>query len=159
MAEQEGAGSAYAVGGAGDPRSLDANLYWGALYGAERYLGRAKGFRVVRRTDAPDPQQPALLRVVVVERAAVGGDRAVRLTLEAWDGERIDDALAQLRRAFPVSAPSIDDFAVTEPTDYPDSDGQAYAGIQSAYITPIDQAYALCLRIGTAIANHFGAHG
>ena len=72
---------------------------------------------------------------------------------------RIDDALAQLRRAFPVSAPSIDDFAVDEATDYPDGDGQAYAGIQSAYITPIEQAYALCLRIGTAIANHFGAHG
>jgi phosphoenolpyruvate carboxylase len=48
---------------------------------------------------------------------------------------------------------------VNEPTDYPDGDGQAYAGIQSVYITPIDQAYALCLRIGTAIANHFGAHG
>lgn len=72
---------------------------------------------------------------------------------------RIDDALAQLRRAFPVSAPSIDDFAVDEPTDYPDGDGQAYAGIQSAYIAPIEQAYALCLRIGSAIANHFGAHG
>jgi phosphoenolpyruvate carboxylase len=72
---------------------------------------------------------------------------------------RIDEAVAQLRRAFPVSAPSIDDFSVTEPTDYPDGDAQAYAGIQSAYIDPIAESYALCLRISTAIANHFGAHG
>jgi phosphoenolpyruvate carboxylase len=72
---------------------------------------------------------------------------------------RIDDAVAQLRRAFPVSAPSIADFSVSEPTDYPDGDAQAYAGIQSAYIDPIADSYALCLRISTAIANHFGAHG
>ncbi|MFM8500312.1 MAG: phosphoenolpyruvate carboxylase [Chakrabartia sp.] len=72
---------------------------------------------------------------------------------------RIDDALAQLRRAFPVSGPAMSDFAVTAPSDYPDSDAQAYAGIQSAYIVPIEQAYGLILRISTAIANHFGAHG
>ncbi len=72
---------------------------------------------------------------------------------------RIDEAVAQLRRAYPVSAPSIRDFTVAEPSDYPDDDAQAYAGIQSAYIDPIAQSYALCLRISTAIANHFGAHG
>ncbi|MFM6854458.1 MAG: phosphoenolpyruvate carboxylase [Sphingopyxis sp.] len=72
---------------------------------------------------------------------------------------RIDDALAQLRRAYPVAAPEISDFAVDEASDYPDSDAQAYAGIQARYIEPIATANALCLRIGTAIANHFGAHG
>lgn len=72
---------------------------------------------------------------------------------------RIEDALAQLRRAFPVSVPAMSDFAVTAPSDYPDSDAQAYAGIQSAYIVPIERAYGLILRISTAIANHFGAHG
>jgi phosphoenolpyruvate carboxylase len=72
---------------------------------------------------------------------------------------RMDEALAQLRRAFPVSAPSIADFTVTEPSDYPEGDTQAYSGIQSAFIDPMDQAYALCLRISAAIANHFGAHG
>lgn len=72
---------------------------------------------------------------------------------------RIEEALAQLRRAYPVSGPAISDFSVAEPSDYPDGEGQAYAGIQKAYIEPIGQAYALCLRIGTAIANHFGAHG
>lgn len=53
----------------------------------------------------------------------------------------------------------MSDFAVTALSDYPDSDAQAYAGIQSAYIVPIEQAYGLILRISTAIANHFGAHG
>ena len=72
---------------------------------------------------------------------------------------RIDDALDQFRRAFPVSAPSIDDFDVIEATDYPDGAEQAYAGIHTSFIEPMAQSYALILRIGTAIANHFGAHG
>jgi phosphoenolpyruvate carboxylase len=72
---------------------------------------------------------------------------------------RIDDAVAQLRRAYPVSSPSIDDFTLDEPTDYPDDDAQAYAGIQSNFIDPIADSYALILRVGASIANHFGAHG
>lgn len=79
---------------AGDPRALDTNLYWGAMYGAERWLSRAPGFHVVTKTDAPDPATPALLRRVVVERRAAAGERVVRLTLLAFDGARIDDALA-----------------------------------------------------------------
>jgi phosphoenolpyruvate carboxylase len=71
----------------------------------------------------------------------------------------IEDALAQFRLAFPVSAPSIADFDVIEPTDYPDGAEQAYAGIHASFIEPMAQSYALILRIGTAIANHFGAHG
>ena len=37
--------------------------------------------------------------------------------------------------------------------------GEGYAAIREKYIDPIEQAYALCLRISTAIANEFGAHG
>ncbi len=72
---------------------------------------------------------------------------------------RIEDALAQLRRAFPVTTPAISDYSVDQPTDYPDGDTQAYAGIKRDYIDPLADAYALSLRIGIAIANHFGAHG
>ena len=72
---------------------------------------------------------------------------------------RIDDAVALLRAAFPISAPSIGDFTLTESSDYPESEAQAYAGIQSAYVDPIAEAHRLVLRISTAIANHFGAHG
>jgi phosphoenolpyruvate carboxylase len=79
--------------------------------------------------------------------------------LEMVFAMRIDDALAQFRRAFPVSAPTIADFDVTEPTDYPDGAEQAYAAIHTSFIEPMAVSYALILRIGTAIANHFGAHG
>ncbi len=72
---------------------------------------------------------------------------------------RIDEAVTLLRRAFPVSAPSIEDFNVDEPGDYPDGEAQAYAAIQRDFIDPIARANQLCLRISTAIANHFGAHG
>jgi phosphoenolpyruvate carboxylase len=64
-----------------------------------------------------------------------------------------------LRRAYPISSPSIGDFTLDEATDYPDDEGQPYAAIRATYIEPIAEAYALILRIGAAIANHFGAHG
>ena len=72
---------------------------------------------------------------------------------------RIDEALAQLRRAFPISFPSIDDFSVSEPSDYPDEGATGYATIHRDFIDPIARAQALALRIATAIANEFGAHG
>jgi phosphoenolpyruvate carboxylase len=72
---------------------------------------------------------------------------------------RIDDALAQLRRAYPTSFPKITDFDVDEPSDYPDGEGEGYAQIGRDYIDPIERAYGLVLRLSTAIANEFGAHG
>ena len=72
---------------------------------------------------------------------------------------RIEDALSQLRRAYPIHAPSIADFTVAEPADYPGTEEQAYAGVRARYIEPIAESYALMLRIGAAISNHFGAHG
>jgi phosphoenolpyruvate carboxylase len=72
---------------------------------------------------------------------------------------RIDDALAQLRRAFPTEFPRIIDFAMAEATDYPDGPDESYEGLRRAYIDPIERIYALSLRISTAIANMFGAHG
>jgi phosphoenolpyruvate carboxylase len=124
----------------------------GAREDVRRSLGALHALRLAL-------MQHMFLKAVQIPAFSRSNDISRDDVLEMVFTLRIDDALAQLRRAFPVSAPSIDDFAVNEPTDYPDGDGQAYAGIQSAYITPIEQAYALCLRIGTAIANHFGAHG
>ncbi|MFM5894742.1 MAG: hypothetical protein ACKOQM_09985, partial [Novosphingobium sp.] len=68
-------------------------------------------------------------------------------------------ALAQLRRAFPVSEPKLSDFAVNEPSDYPDEAAVGYQAIHRDFIDPIAEAQALSLRITTAIANVFGAHG
>lgn len=82
---------------AGDPHSLEANLYWGAAYGAERFLKQAPGFRVLSRRDGP-PESP-VLREVVMERTPGRGERAVRLSLRAYAGERIDTALEDFLRA------------------------------------------------------------
>ena len=72
---------------------------------------------------------------------------------------RVDEAVEQLRRAYPTSFPRIDDFALSEPTDYPEGGGEGYEAIHRAFIDPIERANALSLRIATAIANRFGAHG
>ena len=72
---------------------------------------------------------------------------------------RIDEALAQLRRAFPASEPHLGDFSVAEPSDYPDEAAVGYSAIHRDFIDPIETAQGLSLRITTAIANLFGAHG
>ena len=103
--------------------------------------------------------QHMFLRAVQIPAFSRSNDISRDDVLQMVFSLRIDDAVAQLRRAYPVSSPAITDFTVDEPTDYPQGEAQAYSGIQSAYIDPIADAYALILRIGTAIANHFGAHG
>lgn len=72
---------------------------------------------------------------------------------------RTDEALAQLRRAFPMAGPDLADYDMDEATDWPDGDNQAYAGIQRRFIAPIAEAAGLLPLIGIAIANHFGAFG
>ena len=103
--------------------------------------------------------QHMFLRAVQIPAFSRSNDISRDDVLEMVFTLRIDDAVSLLRKAFPVEAPALADFTVAEPSDYPDGDDQAYAGIQSAYINPIADAYALCLRVSTAIANHFGAHG
>jgi phosphoenolpyruvate carboxylase len=103
--------------------------------------------------------QHMFLRAVQIPAFSRSNDISRDDVLEMIFTLRIEEALAQLRRAYPVSAPSIDDFSVTETTDYPDDGAQGYAAIQANFIDPIAQANALCLRISTAIANLFGAHG
>ncbi len=103
--------------------------------------------------------QHMFLKAVQIPAFARTNDISRDDVLEMVFTLRIEEALAQLRRAFPVSLPSIANYQISAPTDYPDGDIQAYAGIETLYIAPIEQAYALVLRIGTAIANHFGAHG
>lgn len=72
---------------------------------------------------------------------------------------RIPDAVSLLRDAYPVEAPEIADFNMDEPAQDSRSSAPEYARIRSDYIDVIEDAYGLMLRISTAIANHFGAHG
>ena len=103
--------------------------------------------------------QHMFLGVVQVPAFARSNDVTRDDVLEMVLSLRIDEALGQLRRAYPVSEPHLGDFTVTEPTGYPDLAGEGYAAVRAQFIDPIERAHALNLRIATAIANHFGAHG
>ena len=103
--------------------------------------------------------QHMFLRAVSIPAFSRANDISRDDVLEMVFTLRIDEALAQLRRAYPTHFPQITDFAVAAPSDYPDSSGEGYATIARDYIDPIERAYALCLRLTTAIANEFGAHG
>lgn len=99
------------------------------------------------------------LRVVSVPAFSRANDISRDDVLEMVFTLRVDDALGQLRRAFPTRFPKLGDFSLYEAADYPDDAGEGYGQIHRDYIEPIDRAYRLSLRIGTAIANEFGAHG
>ena len=99
------------------------------------------------------------LRAVRIPAFSRSNDVSREDVLQMVFSLRIDEALTQLRRAYPVLSPSLTDYAVNEPADYPDVAGHSYALIRQELIDPIEDAYRLCLRIGVAIANYFGAHG
>ncbi len=99
------------------------------------------------------------IRAVQVPPFARSNDVSRDDVLEMVLSLRVDDALAQLRRAYPVIEPEITDFAVAEPTDYPDHRGEDYGAIRARFIDPIERAQALNIRIAVAISNYFGAHG
>ncbi len=103
--------------------------------------------------------QHMFLRAVMVPPFSRANDISREDVFEMIFTLRIDDALAQLRRAFPTRFPSIRDFFVNEPTDYPDEGASSYAHIHRDFIDPIEHSHRLALRIATAIANEFGAHG
>lgn len=103
--------------------------------------------------------QHIFLRAVQIPAFSRRNDISRDDILEMIFSLRIDDALELLRRAFPANPPSIDDFKIEEPTDYPTEQPHGYEAIHREYFDRIDRAYQLILRIGVAIANHFGAHG
>ena len=103
--------------------------------------------------------QHMFLKAVSVPAFSRANDISREDVLEMVFTLRIDEALAQMRRAFPVSFPQITDFQVDEPSDYPDDAAVGYDAINRDFIDPIAEAQALALRITTAIANTFGAHG
>lgn len=103
--------------------------------------------------------QHMFLRVVMVPSFSRANDIAREDVLEMVFTLRIEEAVKQLRRAFPTSFPGLGDFSVEEPADYPDEGATGYAVIQRDFIDPIERAHGLALRIGLTIANIFGAHG
>jgi hypothetical protein len=86
-------------GDLGDPRSLSANLYWGALYGADRFLRRQPDIRARAGDVAVDERARGVLARTFATRTAGPGERGVEVELVAFDGARIDEALATFLRA------------------------------------------------------------
>jgi phosphoenolpyruvate carboxylase len=103
--------------------------------------------------------QHIFIKAVSVPLFSRANDISREDVLEMVFSLRVEDALAQLRRAFPTHFPQAGDFAIDAPADYPDSSAAGYAQIGRELIDPIERAYRLMLRISTTIANHFGAHG
>ncbi|MCT2559497.1 phosphoenolpyruvate carboxylase [Tsuneonella sp. YG55] len=103
--------------------------------------------------------QHMFLKAVSIPAFARANDISRDDVLEMVFTLRIDDALAQLRRAYPAQVSRASDYAVDEPGSYPDGEGEGYAAIHRDYIEPIEDAYDLSLRVSVAIANLFGAHG
>jgi phosphoenolpyruvate carboxylase len=70
---------------------------------------------------------------------------------------RVDDALAQMRRAYPVIEHRRLRGGRADRLSGPP--GEDYGVIRARFIDPIEHAHALNIRIAVAIANYFGAHG
>ena len=103
--------------------------------------------------------QHMFLKAVAVPAFSRANDISRRDVIEMVMTLRVEEALAQLRRAFPVRVPGPRDFPLDEPSDYPDGGEEGYGAIERDFITPIARSHELSLRIATAIANEFGAHG
>jgi phosphoenolpyruvate carboxylase len=117
-----------------------------------RMIGAAQSLRLAL-------MQHIFLKAVSVPVFSRANDISREDVLEMVFSLRIEDALAQMRRAFPTHFPSPSDFAMDAPAEYPDASVEGYAQITRDYIDPIERAYALMLRLSVAIANQFGAHG
>jgi phosphoenolpyruvate carboxylase len=103
--------------------------------------------------------QHMFLKIVSVPAFSRANDISRGDVIEMVLTLRVDEALKLLRRAFPVRIPGPRDFPLDEASDYPDGGEEGYAAIERDCLTPIARAHALSLRVTTAIANEFGAHG
>lgn len=103
--------------------------------------------------------QHMFLKAVSVPAFSRANDISRNDVLEMVFTLRVDEALTQMRRAFPASYPMTQDFAMEEAGQYPRAGGEGYDAIRRDFIDPIEGAHGLNLRISTAIANLFGAHG
>jgi hypothetical protein len=79
-----------ALGDGANPRT---NLYWGAAFGVKTFLSTARGWR---RQESPMPPPDGVLERISLKGTVPrgGGDAAVSLVADAWDGRRMKDALA-----------------------------------------------------------------
>ena len=117
-----------------------------------RMIGAAQSVRLAL-------MQHIFIKAVSVPVFSRANDISREDVLEMVFSLRIEEALKQMRRAFPTHFPEPVDFAMDAPADYPDATSEGYAQIGRDFIDPIERAYSLMLRLSISIANQFGAHG
>ena len=93
--------------------------------------------------------QHMFLKAVAVPAFSRANDISRRDVIEMVMTLRVEEALAQLRRAFPVRIPGPRDFPLDEPSDYPDGGEEGYGAIERDFMTPIARAQELSLRFGS----------
>ena len=101
--------------------------------------------------------QHMFLKVVSIPAFARANDISRADVIEMVLTLRVEDALEQLRRAYPAQSAQTGDFQLSEPGEYPDGGTEGFGAIHRDYIDRIECAHQLNLRIGVAIANLFGA--
>ncbi|WP_061227014.1 hypothetical protein [Leptospira interrogans] len=91
-------------GKAGDPRSLEENLYWGAAFGAETFFKRNSNFKILeikeRKSDSP------ILRTLIIEKKRKQNETYTKLIIYAYAGDKIDNALLDFLNASSGKSPA-----------------------------------------------------
>lgn len=103
--------------------------------------------------------QALFLKAARIPRFSARNDISRHDIMELVLELRIPEAVALLREAWPHRPPRPGDFAVEEPSDYPDAAAADYAEINSMLIDPMESIHARLLDISVAIANIHRAHG
>ena len=76
----------------GNGQNPDRNLYWGALYGVQRYLSREANWEIILREG--DTDEGILERIVLFNSLRRNGKKTpVYIVAEAWDGREAESAV------------------------------------------------------------------
>jgi phosphoenolpyruvate carboxylase len=87
------------------------------------------------------------------------GDFSRRDVIELIFDLNIPEAVLLLREAFPTHSAQVNDFAMTEPADWPDSQTPRYAWVSRELISPMEESYRLIQRISAGISHFYSAMG
>lgn len=103
--------------------------------------------------------QHIYLTTAKVPRIATRNDISFKTIITYVLGMHVEEAVTQLREAFPTDRESYDSFALEEPASYSCDSSTDFEEINKNMIDPISSAYKTVLEIGVGISHHYGAHG
>ena len=87
------------------------------------------------------------------------GDFSRRDVIELIFDLNIPEAVEILHEAFPTHSAQINDFAMSEPANWPDSQTPRYAWVSRDLIRPMEESYRLIQRISAGISHFYSAMG